>query len=176
MAKGIKFGRKRTIDRDKVQALREQGIGATDIARQMKIGRATVYKILQSRQKRSKWDTEKLGQILSVRFRSIRLQTPRTADIFLAAGLSKEKLRPLAIKALKCMLLIRNIAPVSLNVVKRNVHFLEGGNYSEKVVNSLREESINISNYLELRDRVDRHLAEGSPHSEWILETSFCYC
>ena len=54
MAKGVKFGRKRTIDRDKVQALREQGIGATDIARQMKIGRATVYKILQSRQKRSK--------------------------------------------------------------------------------------------------------------------------
>ena len=51
MAKGVKFGRKRTIDRDKVQALREQGIGATDIARQMKIGRATVYKILQSRQK-----------------------------------------------------------------------------------------------------------------------------
>lgn len=90
----------------------------------------------------------------------------RTADIFLAAGLSKEELRPLAIKALKCMLLIRNIAPVSLNVVKRNVQFLEGGNYLEKEVNSLREESINISNYLELRDRVDRHLAEGSPHSE----------
>ena len=35
------------------EALREQGVGAT-VARQMKIGRATVYKILQSRQKRSK--------------------------------------------------------------------------------------------------------------------------
>ena len=52
MAKGVKFGRKRIVDRNKVQALREQGIGATDIARQMKIGRATVYKILQSRQKK----------------------------------------------------------------------------------------------------------------------------
>ncbi|OQB75908.1 MAG: Transposon Tn3 resolvase [Deltaproteobacteria bacterium ADurb.Bin135] len=48
-AKGVKFGRKQTIDRDKMQALREQGLGATDIARQMKIGRSTVYKILESR-------------------------------------------------------------------------------------------------------------------------------
>ena len=46
--KGVKFGRKPTIDRDKVQALRIQGLGATDIARRMKIGRSTVYKILQS--------------------------------------------------------------------------------------------------------------------------------
>ena len=36
----------RTIDRDKVLALREQDVGATNIARQMKIGRTTVYKIL----------------------------------------------------------------------------------------------------------------------------------
>lgn len=46
-AKGIKFGRKLTVDRDLVFALRKQGLGATDIARQMKIGRSTVYKILQ---------------------------------------------------------------------------------------------------------------------------------
>jgi DNA invertase Pin-like site-specific DNA recombinase len=52
-AKGVKFGRKPTIDRDKMQALRDQGLGATEIARQMKIGRSTVYKILQSPQKRS---------------------------------------------------------------------------------------------------------------------------
>jgi DNA invertase Pin-like site-specific DNA recombinase len=52
-AKGVKFGRKPTIDRDKMQALRAQGLGATEIARQMKIGRSTVYKILQSPQKRS---------------------------------------------------------------------------------------------------------------------------
>lgn len=46
--KGVKFGRKPTVDRGKVQALRVQGLGATDIARQMKIGRSTVYKILHS--------------------------------------------------------------------------------------------------------------------------------
>ena len=49
--KGVIFGRKPTVDREKVRALREQGHGATSIARQMKIGRATVYKILQSSQK-----------------------------------------------------------------------------------------------------------------------------
>lgn len=52
-AKGVKLGRKQTVDRDKIQALREEGLGATDIARQMKIGRSTVYKILQSPQKQS---------------------------------------------------------------------------------------------------------------------------
>lgn len=46
--KGVKFGRKPTIDRDRVQTLRVQGVGAADIARQMNVGRSTVYKILQS--------------------------------------------------------------------------------------------------------------------------------
>lgn len=47
MAKGIKFGRKRTINRDKVRALNKEGVGATDIARKMGIGRSTVYKLLK---------------------------------------------------------------------------------------------------------------------------------
>ncbi len=46
-AKGIKFGRKPTVDRNMVLALRGQGLGATVIAHQMKIGRSTVYKILK---------------------------------------------------------------------------------------------------------------------------------
>jgi DNA invertase Pin-like site-specific DNA recombinase len=45
-AKGVKFGRRRTVDREKVLALREQGMGAADIARRMGIGRSTVYKLL----------------------------------------------------------------------------------------------------------------------------------
>lgn len=43
--RGIKFGRRRTIDRSQVEIMRSQGIGATDIAREMKIARSTVYKI-----------------------------------------------------------------------------------------------------------------------------------
>jgi len=46
-AKGIKFGRKRSIDRDRVKILNKGGVGATDIAKQMGIGRSTVYKLLK---------------------------------------------------------------------------------------------------------------------------------
>ena len=45
-ANGIKFGRKPTIDNEKIKALHQSGIGATDIARQLGIGRSTVYKSL----------------------------------------------------------------------------------------------------------------------------------
>jgi len=46
-AKGVKFGRKRTIDRDNVLMMTAQGVGATDIAKRLRIGRSTVYKILK---------------------------------------------------------------------------------------------------------------------------------
>lgn len=45
-AKGVIFGRKRRIDRHKVLSLKSQGIGATAIAKQLGIGRSTVYLIL----------------------------------------------------------------------------------------------------------------------------------
>ncbi|QCR10112.1 hypothetical protein EH207_17420 [Brenneria rubrifaciens] len=45
-AKGVKFGRKPTVDKIIVLALRNQGIGAMEIARQLRIGRSTVYKVL----------------------------------------------------------------------------------------------------------------------------------
>jgi len=45
-AKGIKFGRRRSVDRKKLRALHEQGMGAAEIVRQMGIGRSTVYKLL----------------------------------------------------------------------------------------------------------------------------------
>ena len=45
-ANGVKFGRPSRINSDHVLALRGEGLGATEIARQMKIGRSTVYKIL----------------------------------------------------------------------------------------------------------------------------------
>ena len=44
--KGVKFGRKRSINRKQVLQLKANGLGATEIASQMKIGRSTVYKIL----------------------------------------------------------------------------------------------------------------------------------
>jgi len=46
-AKGVKFGRKRTVDRENVCGMKAQGIGATEIANQLGIGRSTIYKILK---------------------------------------------------------------------------------------------------------------------------------
>lgn len=45
--KGIRFGRRRTIDRNAELALRQEGNGATAIARELSIARSTVYKILE---------------------------------------------------------------------------------------------------------------------------------
>ena len=46
-ANGIKFGRKRKIDRDKLLKYKEKGIIGTALAKEMGISRATVYKILK---------------------------------------------------------------------------------------------------------------------------------
>ena len=46
-AKGIRFGRKPSVDRDKLLTLRKAGIGGTQIAKELGIARSTVYKILK---------------------------------------------------------------------------------------------------------------------------------
>ena len=43
----MKFGRKRFIDHEKVITLNAQKVGATKIAKQLGIGRSTVYAILK---------------------------------------------------------------------------------------------------------------------------------
>ena len=45
--RGVKFGRKRNVDREKLLGLKQQGFGATEIAKKMGIGRSTVYKLLK---------------------------------------------------------------------------------------------------------------------------------
>lgn len=45
--KGVRFGRRRTVDRNSVLMLHRKGTGATNIARQLNIARSTVYKILE---------------------------------------------------------------------------------------------------------------------------------
>jgi DNA invertase Pin-like site-specific DNA recombinase len=47
-AKGVKFGRKPTVNQKKVIALRKQGVRAVDIAKQLSIGRSTVYKAIKN--------------------------------------------------------------------------------------------------------------------------------
>ena len=45
--RGVYKGRKPSVDVDAVRALAEQGIGATDIAKRLGIGRASVYRALE---------------------------------------------------------------------------------------------------------------------------------
>ena len=45
-SKGVVFGRKRSVDREKIKELKKEGIGVTQISKELKIGRSTVYKIL----------------------------------------------------------------------------------------------------------------------------------
>lgn len=47
-AKGVYKGRPPKIDPDKVKTLKDQGMGATDIARELGIGRASVYRVLDA--------------------------------------------------------------------------------------------------------------------------------
>ena len=47
-ANGVRMGRKRSINRDCVFKLHRKGLGATEIARQMRIARSTVYNILNT--------------------------------------------------------------------------------------------------------------------------------
>ncbi|WP_016679687.1 recombinase family protein, partial [Yersinia pestis] len=44
--KGVKFGRKRRINRKELLELHEQGMGATEIAKKMNIARSTIYKVI----------------------------------------------------------------------------------------------------------------------------------
>jgi DNA invertase Pin-like site-specific DNA recombinase len=47
-ARGVKFGRKPSVDREKVLQMRAEGKSATAISRELLIGRSTVYKICGS--------------------------------------------------------------------------------------------------------------------------------
>jgi len=47
-ARGVYEGRKPTINPDEIQRLAGEGLGATDIARRLGIGRASVYRLLKN--------------------------------------------------------------------------------------------------------------------------------
>ncbi|PDQ27297.1 recombinase [Yersinia pestis] len=48
--KGVKFGRKRRINRKELLEMHEQGMGATEIAKKMNIARSTIYKVINESQ------------------------------------------------------------------------------------------------------------------------------
>lgn len=46
LLKGVKFGRKRSVNRERIIELKQSGWGGTAISKEMKVARSTVYKIL----------------------------------------------------------------------------------------------------------------------------------
>lgn len=48
-AKGVKFGRKRSVDREQVFRMRRAGESAINISKKLNIGRSTVYQVLKER-------------------------------------------------------------------------------------------------------------------------------
>jgi len=52
-AAGVYTGRKPTIDPGEVRALRAEGLGATEIAKRLGIGRASVYRVLEESSRKS---------------------------------------------------------------------------------------------------------------------------
>jgi DNA invertase Pin-like site-specific DNA recombinase len=69
-AAGVYKGRKPSIDMDEVARLRKEGLGATEIAKRLKIGRASVYRVMaanptntraQSRLEKTARENEKLS-------------------------------------------------------------------------------------------------------------------
>lgn len=58
-AAGVYKGRKASIDPEQVRALRGQGLGATEIAKRLGIGRASVYRVMEEEQSPSRHRAEK---------------------------------------------------------------------------------------------------------------------
>ena len=52
-ARGVYKGRPPSIDAAKVAALKAEGFGATEIAKRLKVGRASVYRVLAAREKKA---------------------------------------------------------------------------------------------------------------------------
>ncbi|TXH71247.1 MAG: recombinase family protein [Thiothrix sp.] len=48
-AKGVKFGRKRSVDRQQINKLFAAGMKPSQIAKELKIGRSTVYQLLEAK-------------------------------------------------------------------------------------------------------------------------------
>lgn len=83
-----------------------------------------------------------------------------TADIFLAEGLKESIERRVPfINALKCLLLVKNIAEKSMKVVIRNISILEDQTMTEKDVELLRSNAVDVDDVFKFREKIEDYLA-----------------
>ncbi len=83
------------------------------------------------------------------------------ADIFLAEGLRSNEYKERSINALKCLLLIKNMAETSKNVVIDDLRILEGDSFSENSISVLLSKSVDVGNISEVRKRIEDFLPKG---------------
>jgi len=91
-----------------------------------------------------------------MRLADAQLTFLRMADILLSHGLhSQGSEREKAILGLKALLLVRDMAGVSKEIVITNLKTLEGSFFAEEIVAALRAKAVNMDEVLELRRRID---------------------
>lgn len=95
-----------------------------------------------------------------MRLADARLTYLRMADILLSHGLHAQgPERDKAIQGVKALLLIRDMARVSRDVVISNLKALQGNEYAEEAVTLLRQKAVSMDDVLELRRRIDAFIS-----------------
>lgn len=88
----------------------------------------------------------------------------RTADILLDLGLrGDDETRGKCLRALKCLLLIGDIAPSSRKVVEENIQKLSGKSYSSEEVASIKKHATSRLDSSKARETIDKYIS--SPES-----------
>lgn len=77
------------------------------------------------------------------------------ADILLSYGLLNEENKGKSILALKSMLLIKDMAETSKQIVINNLKNLCGSSYSQREVDSIRNKAVSARKLVEYRQLVD---------------------
>ena len=83
------------------------------------------------------------------------------ADILLSQGCKRDALKDSSAKALKCLLLIKNIAKISQDVIVNNLKLLEKESFSSDEISLLRSKSVDIDNVFEIRNRIEIFLSNN---------------
>lgn len=99
-----------------------------------------------------------------IKFSSAPLTYLRSADILLELGSrGDEETREKCIKALKCLLLIGNIAPSSLNVIEGNIQRLSGNSYSPDEIKAIKKHATSIFKASSIREKIDNYITNPEP-------------
>ena len=83
----------------------------------------------------------------------------KTADILFFYGVEgDERCKKLAIKALYCMLFVKDMAEISLKNIKTNIKNLDPDNYSEDKINIIRNKSVNIGKFNLMKENIQEYI------------------